>query len=343
MILVQCHSSLLFSLFKGVKGLYPVFAQLLSEMIGTYLYSINPTYSYEKLLYSGRGTTPFAFDALPPSVPRSRHSLLNAKNKSESIDKVESETKEVSSPSFEGITALTNIVNVRDVVFTYYADTDGDSFGDPGNSIVDPSPAPPLGYVVNNTDCPKGRDEVQIRVNMQPKVSAGKSRKVCQSQPAKLYGKLLSGKAQRFQWTSSGTGTFDDASIPDAIYTPSDVDAGIGAVRLQLKAYAYGVCMHDSEAIALTVMPIPQITLPGELAGKGTNPIAINAKMEGNAKLTWSCSGSGKFQSESKANTTYTPSNDDLAKGNITLTLKAKGEANCSSEKSILIKLSNDQ
>ncbi|GAB2524158.1 hypothetical protein GCM10027085_13040 [Spirosoma aerophilum] len=36
---------------------------------------------------------------------------------------------------------------------TYYADQDGDSFGDPGNSISACLPSPPAGYVLNKSDC----------------------------------------------------------------------------------------------------------------------------------------------------------------------------------------------
>ncbi len=38
-------------------------------------------------------------------------------------------------------------------LFTYYADTDGDNFGDLNNNITSPSPTAPSGYVTDNTDC----------------------------------------------------------------------------------------------------------------------------------------------------------------------------------------------
>ncbi|HYV92924.1 MAG TPA: MopE-related protein, partial [Chitinophagales bacterium] len=38
-------------------------------------------------------------------------------------------------------------------VFTYFADTDNDTYGDPNNSITTVETTPPAGYVTNNTDC----------------------------------------------------------------------------------------------------------------------------------------------------------------------------------------------
>lgn len=38
-------------------------------------------------------------------------------------------------------------------MFTYYADDDSDTYGDPNDSTQTPSPTPPAGYVVDNTDC----------------------------------------------------------------------------------------------------------------------------------------------------------------------------------------------
>ena len=38
-------------------------------------------------------------------------------------------------------------------VYTYYADADGDTYGNPASSITSNSSTPPAGYVVDNTDC----------------------------------------------------------------------------------------------------------------------------------------------------------------------------------------------
>ncbi len=46
------------------------------------------------------------------------------------------------------------------VMFTYYADSDNDTYGDPNDSTQTVSPTPPAGYVVNNTDCDDNNSSV---------------------------------------------------------------------------------------------------------------------------------------------------------------------------------------
>lgn len=44
--------------------------------------------------------------------------------------------------------------------YTYFADADGDGFGDPGMSISSQNPLPPSGYVVSNSDCNDGNASI---------------------------------------------------------------------------------------------------------------------------------------------------------------------------------------
>jgi hypothetical protein len=46
------------------------------------------------------------------------------------------------------------------VMFTYYADSDNDTYGDSNDSTQTVSPTPPAGYVVNNTDCDDNNSSV---------------------------------------------------------------------------------------------------------------------------------------------------------------------------------------
>ncbi|MFP4469864.1 MAG: C25 family cysteine peptidase [Bacteroidales bacterium] len=57
-------------------------------------------------------------------------------------------------------------------------------------------------------------------------------------------------------WETSGTGTFNDNTIVDPVYTPSDDDYAAGSVSLTLTAYAGTETMSDN--LLLSFMPIPE-------------------------------------------------------------------------------------
>jgi len=52
------------------------------------------------------------------------------------------------------------------------------------------------------------------------------------------------------QWSTSGTGTFDDTGLVNAMYTPSLADWTLGTVTLSL--FADGLCGDDSDAMTMT-------------------------------------------------------------------------------------------
>lgn len=188
-------------------------------------------------------------------------------------------------------------------------------------------------------DCPKGRDDIQIRINLQPKVNAGNGGKVCAGHPIKLSGKLLEGNAKRLEWTSTGAGTFDDANKENAVYTPHEVDGAKGSVILKFKAYPFGVCLPDSDLVEIKVYPAPVVKLPMEMKSTGMAPVTIEGKVTGDAKLTWSSNGKGKFSTASKSTTVYTPSEEDLAAGTVEIRLRAEGQKNCDSEATMILRL----
>lgn len=71
------------------------------------------------------------------------------------------------------------------------------------------------------------------------------------------------------QWSTSGTGSFDDTGILDPVYTPSDDDIAAGAVTLSMSMTdAQGAAFDDAVALELTQLP----AVPAAPAG----PSAVN-------------------------------------------------------------------
>jgi hypothetical protein len=183
----------------------------------------------------------------------------------------------------------------------------------------------------NYPECPKKSDDVILRVNKEVKADAGANQKICPGEKVHVHGKMLKGAAQRTEWVTTGTGTFDDVTKLDAVYTPSKQDASKQGCSIRLVAYPFGVCLPDSDAFALTIIEAPAVEIA--TSGDATNGKAyeLKADITGSASsILWSSNGTGTFSKQSKAETTYTPSAEDAVKNSVLITIQVKGrESDC--------------
>jgi hypothetical protein len=77
------------------------------------------------------------------------------------------------------------------------------------------------------------------------------------------------------EWSTSGNGTFDDATNLNAVYTPGNLDISAGQAELCLEAIPESPCLvSDSDCMLLTVMRRPTlvITSPADLDLLYSNP-----------------------------------------------------------------------
>jgi hypothetical protein len=169
--------------------------------------------------------------------------------------------------------------------------------------------------ISNDKNCPNDTTQVRIRVNPQPRVSAGSKVRICAGDSAVLRP-VITGAYQSVNWVSTGTGTFDDSHIKDAVYRPSLKDQGLGAVSLQITVIPQGVCLEDSDAVPLTIEQPPVVTIePLELIEAG-KPVKLSAKSTGAKEVfSWKTTGNGKFEDGGKLNTSYTPTSRDIKEG----------------------------
>lgn len=134
-------------------------------------------------------------------------------------------------------------------------------------------------------------------------------------------------------WTSSGTGTVNNATLINAAtYTPSPADIAAGSVTLTLTANGYGSCTASaSKTLTLTGMPVA-------VAGNAVTacPVApvVNitsgASASNASSVQWSISGTGTLSnSNSLTSCTYTPNAADIAAGSFTITLTANATFPC--------------
>ena len=157
-------------------------------------------------------------------------------------------------------------------------------------------------------------------------VNAGVDQTVCSSSPNVTLAGTKGGSASSstVTWTTSGTGTFDNANSLTAVYTVSAADISAGSVTLTLTTdNTPGPCIAVSDQMVITINPratanansdqsvcagSPDVTLAGSIGGSATT-------------ATWT-GGTGTFNPDNTSLTAvYTPSAAEITAGTVTLTL----------------------
>ena len=157
-------------------------------------------------------------------------------------------------------------------------------------------------------------------------VNAGVDQTVCSSSPNVTLAGTKGGSASSstVTWTTSGTGTFDNANSLTAVYTVSAADISAGSVTLTLTTdNTPGPCIAVYDQMVITINPratananidqtvcagSPDVTLAGSIGGSATT-------------ATWT-GGTGTFNPDNTSLTAvYTPSAAEITAGTVTLTL----------------------
>src|SRR5690606_16210528 len=103
--------------------------------------------------------------------------------------------------------------------------------------------------------CEAATDEVVITVSTGATAEAGPVQTICESSGAQLAVDFTGSTG--ITWTTSGDGVFDDASLPNAQYTPGPNDKTNGSVTLTITTS--GPCAPVSDNVVITITPDPII------------------------------------------------------------------------------------
>jgi gliding motility-associated-like protein len=139
-------------------------------------------------------------------------------------------------------------------------------------------------------------------------------------------------------WTTSGTGTFNSINVINPIYTPSAADIASGKVTLSLEAKGKSTCVSATDAMLLSFSKSVLVNAGADASiCQGSSFPITNATVSEAASLNWITSGTGTFSSTSIVNPVYTPSDADIAKGSVSLTLQGKGSGTCADASDTMI------
>lgn len=183
--------------------------------------------------------------------------------------------------------------------------------------------------------CNPVSDTTKITILPKPIVSAGNDQEVCADfEEVALTGKVMN--AGGGIWTTSGSGTF--SPTVDSLggsYIPSSQDITNQSVVLTLTSREDSVCTSVSDAMVLTIDPVPSADAGfDQNICKDASVIKISGSVTNAKGGFWQSSGYGTFANDTLLNTTYSPTASDKAAGNLTFTLITTGNGACTNHNS---------
>ena len=176
--------------------------------------------------------------------------------------------------------------------------------------------------------CPAVSDNVVITINATATVDAGPAQTICAGSTVTLAG-TFGGSATGVSWSTSGDGTFNNITNPNAIYTPGVNDRTAGTVTLTLSTDdPAGPCLPATDNVVITINPIATVDAGPAQTICGSGAVTLAGTIGGSATTaTWS-GGTGTFTPNNTTLTAvYTPSAAEITAGSVTLTLTTNDPA----------------
>lgn len=174
-------------------------------------------------------------------------------------------------------------------------------------------------------------DVMTLTFAVLPTANAGADASICEDATYMLSGTATDYSA--LLWTTSGDGSFDDATSLTAIYTPGTNDITSGSATLTLTSYASFPCVdNDSDDMVLNIglLPIANAGADDEICLNTSDYLIAGATAANQSSVLWTTSGDGTFNNATLVNPTYTPGSGDIANFSVTLTMTANATTPCS-------------
>ncbi|MGK7388834.1 MAG: gliding motility-associated C-terminal domain-containing protein [Candidatus Cyclobacteriaceae bacterium M2_1C_046] len=116
-----------------------------------------------------------------------------------------------------------------------------------------------------NGSCADAVDTKALTVSAAPTADAGSDEEICSIETSfSLLNSATQPTATNYSsllWSTSGDGTFDDASLLTPVYTPGATDLANGTVTLTIQANGIGNCGDATDEMVLTIIPTPTASI----------------------------------------------------------------------------------
>ncbi len=181
-----------------------------------------------------------------------------------------------------------------------------------------------------NGSCQPDSDQVILTITPVPRANAGPDLTYCadiDSLPVNGSVLVATGGA----WSTTGTGTFTNASNLSTFYSPSSADTLAGVVQLVLTTTGNGLCNPVTDTTVLTFTPVPTLTVSGDqTVCADTAGVSATTVFSVSSTVEWTTSGSGAFfPNNVNPATTYVPSVSDTISGSIYLIATTTDNGTC--------------
>jgi hypothetical protein len=175
------------------------------------------------------------------------------------------------------------------------------------------------GYIDFITFPPSGQETMAV--------SAGPDMSICEDNNPAIQGFIIN--AANILWTTSGDGTFDDATFTHPVYSPGISDISNGSAELTVTAWNnQGDPMTDYMMLYISLLPT--VSAGDDVQACDNLPAVPILGTVANAIVhVWVSDGDGTFSNDNSLVTDYFPGTDDLLQGMVELTLVGMSELPC--------------
>jgi hypothetical protein len=163
-------------------------------------------------------------------------------------------------------------------------------------------------------------DYIVMPAEMRTSAFAGADANICQNEAFTCLGEAT--KYTSVEWSTSGSGTFNNPVILNAIYTPSAADLAAGTVTLILavNGASSGEILTDEMVLTFSTPATANAGLGGTIC-EGSFFQASGSSATNFQSIQWHTFGDGLFNNNSLLLPTYTPGQNDSESGMVLLTM----------------------
>ncbi len=164
---------------------------------------------------------------------------------------------------------------------------------------------------IGDAPCGSATDSLTLMIVPGANAYAGSDIESCLAEPVLLSSAAATNYAS-LQWTTSGTGSFDNNTLVNPVYTPGTSDINNGFVDLMITADGSSGCGNAVDTIRIDFSKAPLAFAGNDEAICSAGPYTLQAATAANySSIKWTHNGNGTLSDPSILNPIYTPATNE--------------------------------